>query len=178
MFNLGNKIKEKRKLLMLTQQELANRCELTKGYISQLENNMVSPSLETLEIIVEVLGVTLSDFFKDEDDKNIIFNEEEQYNKEFDNYVQTWLVPSSQEHQMEPIKVVLKPGAETFHDYPHSGEEFGYVIDGEVEVFYKDKTRTCKKGESFYFVSNTKHYLINKSDKDAVVIWVSYPPNF
>ena len=73
MFNLGNKIKEKRKLLMLTQQELANRCELTKGYISQLENNMVSPSLETLEIIVEVLGTTLSDFFQDDSDKNIIF---------------------------------------------------------------------------------------------------------
>ena len=178
MFNLGNKIKEKRTLLMLTQQELANRCELTKGYISQLENNMVSPSLETLEIIVEVLGTTLSDFFKDEENKNIIFSEEEQYNKEFDKYVQTWLVPSSQEHQMEPIKVVLKPGAETFHDYPHTGEEFGYVIDGEVEVFYKDSCKTCKKGESFYFVSNTKHYLINKSDKDATVIWVSYPPNF
>ena len=51
--NLGNRIKERRTLLMLTQEELANRCELTKGYISQLENNKVSPSIETLEIILD-----------------------------------------------------------------------------------------------------------------------------
>ena len=61
--NLGLKIKEKRTLLMLTQEELANRCELTKGYISQLENNKVSPSIETLEIILEVLGTNFYYFF-------------------------------------------------------------------------------------------------------------------
>ena len=80
--NLGNKIKEKRKLLNLTQQELANRCELTKGYISQLESDSVSPSLETLEIILEVLGTSLSDFFREENNTNIIFTKEEQYEKE------------------------------------------------------------------------------------------------
>ena len=178
MFNLGNKLKEKRKLLMLTQQELANRCELTKGYISQLENNMVSPSLETLEIILEVLGTTLSDFFKDNSNKEIIFNKDEQYDKKFDSYLQTWLVPTAQEHQMEPILVMIDPNGETYHDYPHTGEEFGYVIDGEVIVCYGDVTRICKKGESFYFVSNKQHYLRNESDSVAKVLWVSCPPNF
>jgi transcriptional regulator with XRE-family HTH domain len=178
MFNLGNKLKEKRKLLMLTQQELANRCELTKGYISQLENNMVSPSLETLEIILEVLGTTLSDFFKDNSNKEIIFNKDEQYDKKFDSYLQTWLVPTAQEHQMEPILVMIDPNGETYHDYPHTGEEFGYVIEGEVIVCYGDVTRVCKKGESFYFVSNKQHYLRNESDSVAKVLWVSCPPNF
>ncbi|MBQ9520926.1 MAG: cupin domain-containing protein [Acholeplasmatales bacterium] len=178
MFNLGNKLKEKRKLLMLTQQELANRCELTKGYISQLENNMVSPSLETLEIILEVLGTTLSDFFKDNSNKEIIFNKDEQYDKKFDSYLQTWLVPTAQEHQMEPILVMIDPNGETYHDYPHTGEEFGYVIEGEVIVCYGDVTRICKKGESFYFVSNKQHYLRNESDSVAKVLWVSCPPNF
>ena len=178
MFNLGNKLKEKRKHLMLTQQELANRCELTKGYISQLENNMVSPSLETLEIILEVLGTTLSDFFKDNSNKEIIFNKDEQYDKKFDSYLQTWLVPTAQEHQMEPILVMIDPNGETYHDYPHTGEEFGYVIEGEVIVCYGDVTRICKKGESFYFVSNKQHYLRNESDSVAKVLWVSCPPNF
>jgi transcriptional regulator with XRE-family HTH domain len=71
--NLGNKIKQRRVLLQLTQQELANRCELTKGYISQLESDSVSPSLETLEIILDVLGISLSDFFKDDSNQKIIF---------------------------------------------------------------------------------------------------------
>ncbi len=179
MFNLGNKIKEKRKLLMLTQQELANRCELTKGYISQLENDMVSPSLETLEIILEVLGTSLSEFFKEEDDsKNIVFSKEEQYDKEFDNYLQTWLVPSAQQHLMEPIYVELEPNSETNHDYPHSGEEFGYVIEGEITIIYGKKTQVCNKGESFYFVSNKEHYIKNNSNTKAIIIWVSCPPNF
>ena len=176
--NLGNKIKQRRVLLQLTQQELANRCELTKGYISQLESDSVSPSLETLEIILDVLGISLSDFFKDVTDEKIIFTKEEQYEKEFDSYIQTWLVPTAQEHQMEPIYVSLKENGETFHDYPHSGEEFGYVIEGEIEVIYDDKTFVCKKGESFYFVANKNHFIKNNSNKVSKVIWVSCPPNF
>ena len=176
--NLGNKIKQRRVLLQLTQQELANRCELTKGYISQLENDSVSPSLETLEIIIDVLGTTLSDFFKEDSEELIIFNKEEQYIKEFDSYTQTWLVPTAQEHQMEPIYVELSENGETFHDYPHTGEEFGYVIEGEILVVYDDKTFVCKKGESFYFISNKNHYIKNNSKNGSKVIWVSCPPNF
>ena len=176
--NLGNKIKKRRIYLQLTQQELANRCELTKGYISQLESDSVSPSLETLEIILEVLGISLSDFFKDDDNTNIIFSMEEQYEKQFDTYKQTWLIPTSQEHMMEPIYVNLYKNGETFHDYPHNGEEFGYVIEGEILVIYDEKSYICKEGESFYFVANKNHYIKNNSDKIAKIIWVSCPPNF
>ncbi len=176
--NLGNKIKERRKLLMLTQQELANRCELTKGYISQLESNSVSPSLETLELILEVLGTNLSDFFKDDSNQKIIFTKEEQYEKKFDSYNQTWLIPTAQEHVMEPIYVELEKNGETFHDYPHAGEEFGYVIEGEIKVYYGDEVLICKSGESFYFVANKNHYIENNTDSVAKVIWVSCPPNF
>lgn len=178
MVNLGNKIKERRKLLQLTQQELANRCELTKGYISQLESNSVSPSLETLEIILEVLGCTLSDFFKDDNNQKIIFSKEEQYLKAFDGYNQTWLIPTAQEHVMEPIYVELLKLGETFHDYPHTGEEFGYVIKGEIKVYYGDEVLICKEGESFYFVANKNHYISNNIDDVSKVIWVSCPPNF
>ena len=79
---------------------------------------------------------------------------------------------------MEPILVMIDPNGETYHDYPHTGEEFGYVIEGEVIVCYGDVTRICKKGESFYFVSNKQHYLRNESDSVAKVLWVSCPPNF
>ena len=63
--DFGEKIKQMRTLLNLTQEELANRCELTKSYISQLENNKTSPSLATLEVILEVLGTNFSDFFSE-----------------------------------------------------------------------------------------------------------------
>ena len=178
MMNLGLKIKERRTLLDLTQEELANRCELTKGYISQIENDKVSPSIETLGLILEVLGISFSDFFKEKTDLNYIFTVEEQYDKEFIGYLQTWLVPTSQDHVMEPIYIELEPNSETFHDYPHHGEEFGYVIEGEIVVVYGESEKICRTGESFYFISNKEHYIKNKSQMVSKVIWVSCPPNF
>lgn len=176
--NLGKKIKEKRTLLMLTQEELANRCELTKGYISQLENNKVSPSIETLEIILDVLGTNFSDFFHEDQEQRIIFAEEDQYTKEFEGYEQTWLVPTSQEHSLEPILVEIAPHKTTMQDYPHPGEEFGYVISGEVIVHYGNIKRVCRQGESFYITTNSTHYLENSKEEPAKLVWVSTPPNF
>ena len=63
--NIGRKIRELRNLNALTQQELADRTELTKGYISQLENGLVAPSVVTLLDLIECLGTTPSDFFEE-----------------------------------------------------------------------------------------------------------------
>mgnify|MGYP006376251923 CR=1 FL=1 len=62
--DLGGKIKQMRNQKGLTQEELADRCELTKGYISQLENNLNSPSIATLTDILSALGSNLSEFFQ------------------------------------------------------------------------------------------------------------------
>lgn len=66
---LGKKIKRLRVLCGLTQEELADRCELTKGYISQLENDLTEPSISTLEDIINALGTTFKSFFSDEDEE-------------------------------------------------------------------------------------------------------------
>ena len=62
--DLGAKIKQMRNQKGLTQGELADRCELTKGYISQLENNLNSPSIATLTDILSALGSNLAEFFQ------------------------------------------------------------------------------------------------------------------
>lgn len=59
---IGEKIKRLRVLNGLTQEELANRCELTKGFISQVERDLTSPSIATLVDILESLGTNLRDF--------------------------------------------------------------------------------------------------------------------
>lgn len=176
--DIGLKIKNLRNYLNLTQEELASRCELSKGFISQLEHNKVSPSIENLEMILEVLGISISDFFKEDEEENIIFSYNEQNDKEFDGYLQTWLIPISQKKMMEPLYLELKEGAITTLDKSHVGEEFGYVIEGEIEVFYKDKFYLCKKGDSFYFEATGDHYIKNKSKGISKIVWVSCPPSF
>lgn len=176
---LGEKIKQLRLQCDLTQEELASRCELSKGYISQLENDLTSPSIATLKDILTALGSSLKEFFSEVDvDEKVVFTEQDFNEKVTENSVLNWLVPNSQKNMMEPIHLVLSPGAKTEEDVPHEGEEFGYVLSGVVNLYLGKKKYVVKKGESFYFESDKSHYLENKGDSNAVLIWVSTPPTF
>ena len=75
--NIGNKIKELRIERNLTQEELANRAELSKGFISQLERNLTSPSIATLIDILQCLGTNLTEFFAEESDEQIVFRKDD-----------------------------------------------------------------------------------------------------
>ena len=176
---IGKKIKELRIKYNLTQEELADRLELTKGYISQLENDLTEPSISTLEDIVLALGTNLSDFFNDEKQVDqIVFKKDDYFVKDSTGFSITWLVTNSQKNEMEPILVTIQPKSQTDLDYPHEGQEFGYVLEGEILLCVDKETYRLKKGETFYFDSIKNHYLKNVKDKVCKIIWVSSPPNF
>ncbi len=177
---LGQKLKALRLENGLTQEELANRCELTKGFISQLERHLTSPSIATLTNILEVLGTTLSDFFNEDADDVFIFTPDDYYEKIDTNLNHTihWIVPNAQKYAMEPIIIELEPGGQSFEDEPHSGEEFGYVLEGEVTLKVGKKKYIIHAGNTFYYMTNKTHVLENHSKKKASVLWVSTPPMF
>ena len=173
---LGTKIKRLRLQNNLTQEELADRCELTKGYISQLENELTSPSITTLEDILNALGTTFADFFKDEKEEKVVFTEAEFIEKVADTHKIEWLVPNAQKNEMEPIRVTVEPHTTLEEDVPHEGEEFGYVISGRVWLHIGQAAYCVKKGEVFYFTSDKPHRLENRTNEKAVVLWVASPP--
>lgn len=176
---LGEKLKDLRLACELTQEELADRCELTKGYISQLENDLTSPSIATLIDILAALGTDIKEFFSDtEEVEKYSFNKNEFIEKVTDEYVLNWLVPNAQKNAMEPVHMILNPNGSTDEDFPHEGEEFGYVIRGEIVLLIGKKRTKVKKGESFYYAANKVHQIINKTNKEAEFIWVSSPPSF
>lgn len=175
---LGTKIKRLRLQNNLTQEELADRCELTKGYISQLENELTSPSITTLEDILNALGTTFADFFKDEKEEKVVFTEAEFIEKVADTHKIEWLVPNAQKNEMEPIRVTVEPHTTLEEDVPHEGEEFGYVISGRVWLHIGQAAYCVKKGEVFYFTSDKPHRLENRTHEKAVVLWVASPPTF
>ena len=175
---LGTKIKRLRLQNNLTQEELADRCELTKGYISQLENELTSPSITTLEDILNALGTTFADFFKDEKEEKVVFTEAEFIEKVADTHKIEWLVPNAQKNEMEPIRVTVEPHTTLEEDVPHEGEEFGNVISGRVWLHIGQAAYCVKKGEVFYFTSDKPHRLENRTNEKAVVLWVASPPTF
>ncbi len=175
---LGAKLRDMRQQKDLTQEELADRCELTKGYISQLENDLTSPSIATLGDILNALGSNLSDFFHEEAEEKIVFSEEEYIDKQSEGMLFSWLIPNAQKNMMEPVRVTLEAGASTQPDFPHEGEEFGYVIEGRITIVRNGKTVTARKGDSFYFSAGKEHYIVNRGKSRARFLWVSTPPNF
>lgn len=177
---IGEKIKDLRIQKNLTQEELADRCELSKGFISQLERDLTSPSIATLIDILQCLGTDLKDFFDDSEDDQIAFKEVDYFEKideELKNKIE-WIIPNAQKNMMEPIRLTLSPGGSTYPDNPHEGEEFGYVLSGSIQLILGKREIKVKKGESFYFTANTTHYIKASTKTGASLIWVSTPPSF
>lgn len=177
---IGGKIKELRNQKGLTQEELADRCELSKGFISQLENDLTSPSIATLIDILQCLGTSLKDFFDDAGDEQIVFGREDFFEKidtELHSKVE-WIIPNAQKNMMEPIRVTLDPGGSTYPDQPHEGEEFGYVLSGSVTIVVGGRSVKAGKGDAFYYTPRSEHYIRANGRTGAVFLWISTPPNF
>ena len=177
---IGEKIKNLRIKNALTQEELANRCELTKGFISQLERDLTSPSIATLVDILEGLGTNLKDFFNENTDEKIVFSKEDAFEKENEEHknIINWIIPNAQKNAMEPIHVEIRSGGRTKEVPPHEGEEFGHVLTGQILLHVGKDVHRVKKGESFYLKPGKAHYLSNEGKTTAIVIWVSTPPIF
>ena len=176
---IGEKIRNLRNQNGLTQEELADRTELTKGFISQLERGLTAPSVSTLLDIVECLGTNLSDFFHEENDLQIVYHKEDYFEKEDENHNSiNWLIATAQSRSLEPILVQIQPGQSMPEDKPHEGEEFGYVLEGAVYLNYGEEIYTVKKGDSFLFPANKKHKISSACEKVSSILWISSPPSF
>lgn len=177
---IGQKIKFLRQQNYLTQEELADRCELSKGFISMLERDQTSPSIATLKDILEALGTNLADFFNDARQEKVVFDEDDYAVKEDSELGNStcWLIPNAQKNEMEPIIVAIEPGGKTYPDNPHEGEEIGYVLEGQVTINLGSEKHICRKGESFLIKPDRPHFLSNSGRGPARVIWVSTPPTF
>ncbi len=177
---IGPKIKQLRIQKGLTQEELADRSELTKGFISQVERDLASPSIATLTDILQVLGTNLSGFFSEESEEQIVFGEQDYFEKfdpELKNKIE-WIIPNAQKNAMEPIRVTLEAGGSTYPDVPHEGEEFGYVLSGSISIHLGRRVYHAKKGESFYYTPGANHFISADGGKSAAFLWISTPPNF
>ncbi|UII57814.1 XRE family transcriptional regulator [Cytobacillus spongiae] len=162
--DIGKRIKNLRIKKNLTQEELGERTDLSKGYISQLERNLSSPSLETFFSILNVLGCSPKDFFDEAvSDQRVVYPQEEQmgYVDEELKYEIQWLVNESNEKEMEPVLLKLYEKGE-FKKFPPSlSETFGYVLEGKVIVQLGRHTYRATKGDTIYFHASEEHQILN-----------------
>ena len=152
---------------------------MSKSFISQVERDLTSPSIATLVDILQALGTDLREFFNDEKDTQVVFNDSDYFEKIDDLGNKTeWIIPNAQKNMMEPLRVTLKPGGSTYQYSPHEGELFGYVLSGSVTIHLGQQQYKARRGESFYFKGGVRHYIEASGKAGAVFIWVCAPPNF
>ncbi len=161
---IGAKIKALRIKKGLTQEELGERTDLTKGYISQLERDLNSPSIETLFTLLEVLGSKPKDFFDDSSyDQAVVYTKEDQtehidHNKK---YTLQWLIPTSNEKEMEPVILTLQKNGQFKHFEPSLAETFIYVLKGRIRVVIGKEEYIASEGHAVYYEASSNHQIFN-----------------
>ena len=177
--DIGGRIREVRLANQLTQKELADRAGVTKGFISLLERNKSSVSLETLSAVLEVLGEPLSAFFSPDATQPFVFGKQDRTALEdrgCDKF--ELLVPGSTTMAMEPVRIVLGPGQRFGPHASHNGEEFGYVIRGRLSVMLGRRSTIAKAGDSFSYKAQQEHSIKNVGRSPAELLFVTWPPQF
>ena len=176
---IGERIRNLRQSSNLTQEELADRAGLTKGFISQIERDLTSISLDSLIQLLEALDENISDFFREASAEKIVYREQDRVPIEKERIEKfELLVPGATNRRFEPVLLTLKQGQATPQERPHEGEEFGYVIRGKIDLRFGKEALQLKKGECFYFSAEKEHWLQNTGSQSAVVLWISSPPYF
>jgi transcriptional regulator with XRE-family HTH domain len=176
MMQIGKKIKNLRVKKGLTQEELGERTDLSKGYISQLERDLSSPSLETFFSLLEVLGCTPREFFnEDEREQKVVYEEDDQtsFVDEERGYRIQWLVPESNEKEMEPIRLILESRGEFKQFEPSLSETFAYVLKGRIQIKLGRYTYYAKAGEAIYFHASDEHQIMNDADGVSELLLVA-----
>jgi transcriptional regulator with XRE-family HTH domain len=182
---LGDKIRRLRKKLGMTQKELAEQVNLTPSFISQLEKNLISPSLDSLFKLSEKLNTQPIYFLMDgqnELGQKMIIRPDERQDIHFQDLKTAdvnlqLLVSDVLNRRMEPYLLTMREGATVNgHFYNHKGDEFAYVMKGELEVEIQDQKHMLRQGDSIYIELTVPSRWVNIGKGEAFILWVLSPP--
>lgn len=177
---IGSRIRSLRQLNDLTQEELAERAGLTKGFISQVERDLTSVSLDSLLQILDALGEKVSDFFREIEKERIVYGLRDRVELPNRNGVKGFslLIPGSANRMMEPVILTLGPKQCTEREEAHRGDELGYVMKGKIAIHFGKKAHRARTGDCFYFIADRDHHIQNTGPDDAMILWITTPPAF
>jgi len=176
---IGSKLQALRNAQGLTQEELADRAGLTKGFISQVERGLTSISVESLILLLNALDEDISDFFAETSEEDIVFGKRDRVSASKDGVTKyEYLIPGAQNWSMDPVMIEFTPSDNGIEEGPHEGEEFGYVLEGCITLELDNKVYKAKKGECFYFDSNVNHKIKACGNKKSKILLIFSPISY
>ncbi len=172
---IGKRIRRARLDKKISLDTMANETGMAKDRIKDIESGKKRPSVGTLLQISRTLHVDSGFLLKEMEDQ--VEKRSKAYSKRTDNYAYKALTGQAENKHLKAFEIVVE--AQKKHDgvgFQHEGEEFVYVLEGNVEYLVGEHVNKLKAGDSLHFNSGVKHDLCNTGKTDAKLIVVVYAP--
>lgn len=177
-FNRGRQLRELRLQKGYSQRELADRAEVTSGFISQVEQNKSNPSISTLRRMLDALETTMAEFYTRElQPSSQYFFKKDELVDIGNGDVEYWLVGAGRHgRKMDLLHEMYPPKADSGM-IKHTGHEAGVVVSGCIELTVGDETAVLQVGDAYYFESRIPHRFNNIGDVECHIISANTPPS-
>ncbi|PQP79634.1 XRE family transcriptional regulator [Candidatus Phytoplasma phoenicium] len=164
--NIGLQIRNLRLQNQLTQKELALHIDVTSGYISQIENNLISPSLKILFKLCDLFKISLSDFFKHKTNLELIHKKEDFFKKTDKSLQNTsyYFFPNFIQNKIQALLLEIEPQGQTRIANQSMNEEFSFILEGEMILFVNKVQYLLKKEDAFYLSTDKEYYCFNHTN--------------
>lgn len=177
--DVGGRLKSARMGQSLTQRDLASRAGVTNGMISMIEQNKHSPSVATLNRLIDALGLSFAEFFSIElaPVPQVVYRKTDLV-RLTEGKVKFVVVAAEREDKtVQMLHEIYEPGGDTGAEMlTHAGEESGIVLEGEIELTVGEQRSILGPGDAYYFESTIPHRFRNVSKTNAVIISACSPP--
>ncbi|MCM3898065.1 MULTISPECIES: helix-turn-helix domain-containing protein [Mycobacteriales] len=176
--SLGSSIRAARKSAGLTLSALATSTDLSQPFLSQVENGNTTPSVINLHRIAQTLGTTAHDLLEQSNRipvKVVRNGEARRYNLGPDAVVRFCVGGT---RLMDCNEVTAEPHSSAEAATSHAGEEFVYVVMGEVRLNIGGQSVVLRSGDTVYYSASVQHQWFNDTDETAVFLFVGTPPSF
>lgn len=177
---LGERIRTIRESRGISLRKLAREINVSASFVSQVEQNKANPSVDSLQKIAGVLGVSTSYILQEDTATTSVSpieirtkNKNEFNESLLERVLLKNLAPYDDKRNMSPVLLTVKPEGGSIVTLSHmSGEEFVLVLSGSIELSIGSNTYTLSEGDNIYFESSIKHSFRNKANDIAKILWV------
>lgn len=178
--SLGNKIRALRQRLKLTLDETSTIAGISKPFLSQVERGRATPSITSLVRIAKALGVTMQYFIDTPTEARSVCRGNALQYFQFTNSASRFarLTNPVDSRKLDAILVRMPAGQLPSEMTTHAGEEFVYVLRGQLALTLEDCTFTLNEGDTAHYESTMPHAWRNTADEEAVIVWVGTPRLF
>ena len=182
LYRFGDKIREVREKRKMTLKDVARRVEVSESLISQIERNRVSPAIDTLLRIVDVLEMDIEYLFQEfKKTRSVHLVRRAERSKIvlpgviYEQLSKT--VNADAEHALEAYLLEIAPGGEkSSTEFGHRGGELGLILEGKGELRFGTEIYELNAGDSISFAADIPHVLKNTGKKTLKAVWVTTPP--